>query len=34
MGQLNGQNLIAEAVGSGWLLLCGCGTAVLAAGFP
>lgn len=28
------QRLIAEALGSGWLLLCGCGTSVLAAGFP
>lgn len=25
---------IAEVVGSGWLFLCGCGTAVLVAGFP
>jgi len=26
--------VVAEAAGSAWLLLCGCGTAVLAAGFP
>jgi aquaporin Z len=28
------KTLTAEALGSGWLLLCVCGTAVLAAGFP
>ncbi|EGT0627978.1 aquaporin [Citrobacter freundii] len=26
--------VVAEIAGSAWLLLCGCGTAVLAAGFP
>ncbi|EAB3870666.1 aquaporin [Salmonella enterica subsp. enterica serovar Uganda] len=28
------RGVVAEMLGSGWLLICGCGTAVLAAGFP
>lgn len=34
MEKTNRQSLVAEALGSGWLFLCGCGTSVLAAGFP
>ncbi|WP_273830918.1 aquaporin [Serratia bockelmannii] len=29
-----GRTWLAEALGSGWLVLCGSGTAVLSAGFP
>lgn len=34
MQKISVQSLLAEGLGSAWLLLCGSGTAVLAAGFP
>jgi aquaporin Z len=31
---MNGKKLAAEAIGTFWLTLGGCGSAVIAAGFP
>src|SRR6516164_2128702 len=31
---MNGKNLAAEAIGTFWLTFGGCGSAVIAAGFP